>query len=149
MKIIAAESSDATIDNADIITTVTTSKKPVFDANKVKKNAHINGVGSYTPEMQEIPGDILVKANKIFVDTRDGAINESGDLINPIKDGLIQKEKINGELGEVINGVIKGRENDDEMTFFKTTGSAVLDLVAAQKIYEMAKVKKVGQMVDL
>ena len=149
VKIIAAESSDATIDNADIITTVTTSKKPVFDANKVKKNVHINGVGSYTPEMQEIPGDILVKANKIFVDTRDGAINESGDLINPIKDGLIQKEKINGELGEVINGVIKGRENDDEMTFFKTTGSAVLDLVAAQKIYEMAKVKKVGQMVDL
>ena len=149
VKIFAAESSDATIDNADIITTVTTSKKPVFDANKVKKNAHINGVGSYTPEMQEIPGDILVKANKIFVDTRDGAINESGDLINPIKDGLIQKEKINGELGEVINGVIKGRENDDEMTFFKTTGSAVLDLVAAQKIYEMAKVKKVGQMVDL
>ena len=149
VKIIAAESSDAAIDNADIITTVTTSKKPVFDANKVKKNAHINGVGSYTPEMQEIPGDILVKANKIFVDTRDGAINESGDLINPIKDGLIQKEKINGELGEVINGVIKGRENDDEMTFFKTTGSAVLDLVAAQKIYEMAKVKKVGQMVDL
>ena len=149
VKIFAAESSDAAIDNADIITTVTTSKKPVFDANKVKKNAHINGVGSYTPEMQEIPGDILVKANKIFVDTRDGAINESGDLINPIKDGLIKKEKINGELGEVINGVIKGRENDDEMTFFKTTGSAVLDLVAAQKIYEMAKVKKVGQMVDL
>ena len=149
VKIFAAESSDTTIDNADIITTVTTSKKPVFDANKVKNNVHINGVGSYTPEMQEIPGDILVKANKIFVDTRDGAINESGDLINPIKDGLIQKEKINGELGEVINGVIKGRENDDEMTFFKTTGSAVLDLVAAQKIYEMAKVKKVGQMVDL
>ena len=149
VKIFAAESSDAAIDNADIITTVTTSKKPVFVANKVKKNAHINGVGSYTPEMQEIPGDILVKANKIFVDTRDGAINESGDLINPIKDGLIQKEKINGELGEVINGVIKGRENDDEMTFFKTTGSAVLDLVAAQKIYEIAKVKRVGQMVDL
>ena len=149
VKIFAAESSDAAIDNADIITTVTTSKKPVFDANKVKKNVHINGVGSYTPEMQEIPGDILVKANKIFVDTRDGAINESGDLINPIKDGLIQKEKINGELGEVINGVIKGRENDDEMTFFKTTGSAVLDLVAAQKIYEIAKVKRVGQMVDL
>ena len=149
VKIIAAESSDKAVENADIITTVTTSKKPVFDANKVKKNVHINGVGSYTPEMQEIPGDILVKANKIFVDTRDGAINESGDLIKPIQSGLIKKEKINGELGEVINGLMKGRENDDEMTFFKTTGSAVLDLVAAQKIYEMAKTKKVGQMVDL
>ena len=149
VKIIAAESSDKAVENADIITTVTTSKKPVFDASKVKKNAHINGVGSYTPEMQEIPGDILVMANKIFVDTRDGAVNESGDLIKPIQSGLIKKEKINGELGEVINGVMKGRENDDEMTFFKTTGSAVLDLVAAQKIYEMAKAKNVGQMVDL
>ena len=149
VRIIAAESSDKAIENADIITTVTTSKKPVFDANKVKKNVHINGVGSYTPDMQEIPEDILVKANKIYVDTRDGAINESGDLITPIKKGLIKKEKINGELGEAINGQIKGRENDDEMTFFKTTGSAVLDLVAAQKIYEMAKTKGVGQMVDL
>ena len=149
VRIIAAESSDKAIENADIITTVTTSKKPVFDANKVKKNVHINGVGSYTPDMQEIPEDILVKANKIYVDTRDGAINESGDLITPIKKGLIKKEKINGELGEVINGQNKGRENDDEMTFFKTTGSAVLDLVAAQKIYEMAKTKGVGQMVDL
>ena len=149
VKIIAAESSNEAIENADIITTVTTSKKPVFDANKVKSNAHINGVGSYTPDMQEIPGDILVKANKIYVDTRDGAINESGDLITPIKTGLIKTEKINGELGEVINGNIKGRESDDEMTFFKTTGSAVLDLVAAQKIYEMAKAKGVGQMVDL
>ena len=149
VKIIAAESSDAAVDNADIITTVTTSKKPVFNANKVKKNVHINGVGSYTPDMIEIPGDILVKANKIYVDTRDGAINESGDLISPIKEGLIKKEKINGELGEVINGLIKGRENDDEMTFFKTTGSAVLDLVAAQKIYEMAKAKGIGQIVDL
>lgn len=149
VKIIAAENSDKAIENADIITTVTTSKKPVFDASKVKKNVHINGVGSYTPDMQEIPEDILVKANKIYVDTRDGAINESGDLITPIKKGLIKKEKINGELGEVINGQIKGRENDDEMTFFKTTGSAVLDLVAAQKIYEMAKTKGVGQIVDL
>ena len=149
VKIIAAESSDKAVENADIITTVTTSKKPVFDANKVKKNVHINGVGSYTPEMQEIPGDILVKANKIFVDTRDGAINESGDLIKPIQSGLIKKEKINGELGEVINGLMKGRESDDEMTFFKTTGSAVLDLVAAQKIYEIAKKRNVGQMVDL
>ena len=149
VKIIAAESSDAAVDNADIITTVTTSKKPVFDANKVKKNVHINGVGSYTPEMVEIPGDILVMTNKIYVDTRDGAINESGDLITPLKDGLITIEKINGELGEVINGLIKGRESDDEMTFFKTTGSAVLDLVAAQKIYEKAKAKGVGQMVDL
>ena len=149
VKIYAVKTSDEAVENADIITTVTTSKKPVFNADKVKANVHINGVGSYTPEMIEIPGEILVKANKIYVDTIDGAVNESGDLITPISKGLIKKEKINGELGEVINGKIKGRENDNEMTFFKTTGSAVLDLVAAQKIYEMAKTKGVGQIVDL
>ncbi len=99
--------------------------------------------------MCEIPEEILVKANKIYVDTKDGAINESGDLIQPIKKGLIKVEKINGELGEVINGKIKGRENDEEMTFFETTGSAVLDLVAAQKIYELAKKNNIGQVIDL
>ena len=145
VKIYAVKTSDEAVENADIITTVTTSKKPVFNADKVKANVHINGVGSYTPEMIEIPGEILVKANKIYVDTIDGAVNESGDLITPISKGLIKKEKINGELGEVINGKIKGRENDNEMTFFKTTGSAVLDLVAAQKIYEIAKEKGIGQ----
>jgi ornithine cyclodeaminase len=149
VKIYAVKTSDEAVENADIITTVTTSKKPVFNADKVKANVHINGVGSYTPEMIEIPGEILVKANKIYVDTIDGAVNESGDLITPISKGLIKKEKINGELGEVINGKIKGRENDNEMTFFKTTGSAVLDLVAAQKIYEIAKEKGIGQIVDL
>ena len=149
VKIIAVRNSDEAVENADIITTVTTSKKPVFSANKIKSNVHINGVGSYTPEMCEIPEEILVKANKIFVDTKDGAINESGDLIQPIKKGLINIDKINGELGEVINGKIKGRENDEEMTFFKTTGSAVLDLVAAQKIYEIAKKKKIGKVINL
>ena len=149
VKIIAVANSDEAVADADIITSVTTSKKPVFNAAKVKKNAHINGVGSYTPEMCEIPEEILVKANKIYVDTRDGAIKESGDLINPLKKGLISMEKINGELGELINGKIKGRESDDEMTFFKTTGSAVLDLVAAQKIYELAKKKNIGKIIDL
>ena len=147
--IIAVKSSDEAVENADIITTVTTSKKPVFSAQKIKSNVHINGVGSYTPDMCEIPEEILVRANKIFVDTKDGAINESGDLIQPIKKGLIKVDKINGELGEVINGKIKGRESDEEMTFFKTTGSAILDLVAAQKIYEIAKERKIGKVINL
>ena len=149
VKIITVKSSDEAVENADIITTVTTSKKPVFSVQKIKSNVHINGVGSYTPEMCEIPKEVLLKANKIFVDTKDGAINESGDLIQPIKKGIIKVDKINGELGEVINGIIKGRENDEEMTFFKTTGSAVLDLVAAQKIYEIAKKKKIGKVINL
>ena len=103
VQIIAVKSSDEAVENADIITTVTTSKKPVFNAQKIKSNVHINGAGSYTPEMCEIPEEVLVKTNKIFVDTKGGVINESEDLIQPIKKGIIKVDKINGELGEVIN----------------------------------------------
>ena len=148
VEITAVKTSDEAVENADIITTVTVSKKPVFDGKKVKKNVHINAVGSYTPEMCEIPHEILVNANKIYVDT-EHAIKESGDIIQPIQKKLIKKEKITGELGELINGKIKGRENDDEMTYFETTGSAVLDLVAAQKIYEIAKQNKIGRIIDM
>ena len=147
VKIFATKTADEAVENADIITTVTVSKKPVFKAEKVKKNAHINGVGSYTPEMEEIPPEILMKAAKIYVDTKD-AIKESGDIVQPLKNGQIKESKITGELGQLINGEIKGRENDEEMTFFKTTGNAVLDVVSAQKIYEIAKRKNIGNLID-
>ena len=147
VKIYATKTTDEAVEDADIITTVTVSKKPVINAEKVKKNAHINGVGSYTPEMEEIPPEILMKASKIYVDTKD-AIKESGDIVQPLKNGQIKDSKITGELGQLINGEIKGRENDEEMTFFETTGNAVLDVVAAQKIYEIAKNKNIGNLID-
>ena len=147
VKIYATKTTDEAVEDADIITTVTVSKKPVINAEKVKKNAHINGVGSYTPETEEIPPEILMKASKIYVDTKD-AIKESGDIVQPLKNGQIKDSKITGELGQLINGEIKGRENDEEMTFFETTGNAVLDVVAAQKIYEIAKNKNIGNLID-
>lgn len=128
-KFVACNSSDEAIENADIITAVTVSNDPVFDGKKVKKGCHINGVGSYTPEMSEIDEYIVCNSGKIIVDTMDGTINETGDFLKPMNKGLFKKEMITGELGELVNGKCKGRENDDELTFFETTGSAVFDLV--------------------
>ncbi|MGO1652486.1 ornithine cyclodeaminase family protein, partial [Senegalia sp. (in: firmicutes)] len=136
--IIACDSSKEAIDNADIITCVTTAKEPVFDGKLVKKGAHINGVGSYTPDMQEIDPYIICNADKIYVDTLDGVINESGDFIKPIKEGKFKEDDINGELGELIMNKIPSRENEDEITLFKTVGSSILDLVTAKKIYDKA-----------
>src|SRR5699024_8837144 len=79
-KIIGTSSSKEAIEDADIITTVTTAKQPVFDGKHVKKGAHINGVGSFKPDMQEIDEYTLVNADKVYVDTRDGVLNESGDF---------------------------------------------------------------------
>ena len=136
------------MDGADIITTITISKNPVFDGRLVKKGAHINGVGSYTPELSEIDEYILINADKVYIDTSD-ALEESGDFIKPIEKGIYSADRITGELGALINGSIIGRESNDEITFFETTGSAVLDIVTAQRIYEKAVEKGIGQTIEL
>lgn len=148
VKIVAANSSDEAIADADIITVVTTSKKPVFNGQLVKKGAHVNGVGSYTPDMQEIDEHIVCNS-KVYVDTKNGVFSESGDLIVPVNKGTYSFDKVTGELGEVILNKVKGRESDDEITFFKTVGSSVLDVVTARRIYEKALENKIGDIVKL
>lgn len=148
-KFVVAEDADSAIKDADIITAVTSAKKPVFNGKLVKKGVHINGVGSYTPEMQEIDDYILTNADKVYVDTRDGVLNESGDFITPMKEGKFLELDLTGELGEVIMGNAPSRENDDEITFFKTVGSAVLDVVTARRIYEKAIEKGIGEFIEI
>lgn len=143
----AVNSPDKAIEDADIITSVTTSKMPTFNGKLVKRGAHINGVGSYTPEMQEIDEFIITNSEKIYVDTKEGALTESGNFIIPINKGIYTKDRIQGELGEVILGKILGRENDEEITVFITTGSAVLDIVTAQRIYENALKNEIGETI--
>lgn len=144
----ASENLDEDVKNADIITAVTTAKQAVFNGTLVKPGAHINGVGSYTPEMSEIPEEVLQKSGKIYVDTVD-AVTESGDFQKPLAAKTFDESRITGELGELIAGNKPGRENDDEITFFETTGNAILDIVVAKKIYDNAMEKKVGNFVDL
>ena len=146
-KIVAAASPEEAIEDADIITTVTTAKKPVFDGKYVKKGAHINAVGSFKPDMQEIDEYIMMNADKIYVDTRDGVLNESGDFLRPIQNGNFKEKDIAGELGEVIIKKASSRESDEEITLFKTVGSGILDIVTARRIYENAKEKNIGQII--
>jgi ornithine cyclodeaminase len=147
-KIIPAKSSEQAVEGADIITSVTTTLKPTFNGKLVKKGAHINGVGSYTPQMQEIDEYIVTNADKVYVDTRNGVLNEAGDFIIPIQKGIYSPDRLTGELGEVIAGKAPGRANDSEITFFKTTGSAVLDVVTARRIYESALRKNMGTLIE-
>ncbi len=147
--IYATDTSEDAIENADIITTVTTAKRPVFDGKHVKKGVHINAVGSYTPEMQELDPYVLVNAGKIYVETRDGVLSESGDFINPIKNGEITEADITGELGELIMGKTPGRENNEEITVFETVGSAVLDMVTAKRIYDKAVESGIGEVIEI
>ncbi|MCC0732368.1 ornithine cyclodeaminase family protein [Clostridioides sp. ZZV14-6048] len=143
-KIVAVESSDEAIDNADVIVLATTSKKPVFDGNLVKKGALVSAVGSYLPDMQEMCPTCLIRASKIFFESTDAVLSESGDILIPLEEGKISKADFSGDLGNVINGTISGRENDDEIIVFKSVGIGVQDVVTAKRIYDKAKDRGIG-----
>ncbi|MCT8975081.1 ornithine cyclodeaminase family protein [Clostridium sp. CX1] len=144
VKIIAAESSDEAIEDADLIVTVTSSSKPVFDGSKVKKGATVSCVGAYQHHMQEMDPVILTRASKIYFDSEEAVLSEAGDILIPLEDGTITKDDFTGDLGEVILGTVVGRENDDEIIVFKTVGIGIQDLITAKYIYEKAVEQGIG-----
>ena len=146
-RIQAAASSAEAVEGADVVTAVTTSAEPVFDGRGLKRGVHVNGVGSYTPEMSEID-EYVVCNSRAYVDTRDGVLNECGNFLKPIKKGIYDAKNIIGELGELISGKVHGRLSEADCTLFCTVGSAVLDVVTARRIYEKALEKKIGEIVE-
>lgn len=143
-----ADDAEAAVRSADVITTVTTSPRPVFDGGWVKPGAHVNAIGSYTPQMCEIDPELILRADKVYCDTRD-ALTESGDIQVPVRDGRYSLDRVTGELGEVLLGQVPGRQSPDEITYFESTGNAVLDVVTAQRIYAAARERGVGQIVEM
>lgn len=143
-KILPAKSSDEAIDNADLLITVTPSSKPVFDGTKVKKGATVSCVGAYQHHMQEMDPAILPRASKIYFDSQEAVLSESGDILIPLEEGIITENDFTGNLGDVINGNLVGRENDDEIIVYETVGVATQDLVTAKVIYDKAVAAGVG-----
>ncbi len=138
IELIAALSVSQAVREADLICTATTSSTPVFDGADLRPGAHINGIGSFTPAMQEVDFTTLRRASRIVVDSYEGAMAEAGDLIMAIERGVIRPEDIYGELGEIASGKKPGRAGDDEITFFKSVGNAAQDATVAQAIYRAA-----------
>lgn len=118
----------------DIISTATNALNPLFRLEHLKPGVHINAIGSYKPNMQEIDPDVI-KASSLFVDQREACLTEPGDIIKPLKDGLISKDHIKAEIGEVILGSANGRSSENEITVFKSVGLAIQDLYVANEIY--------------
>ena len=136
-KIYKANSPPQAVKDADIICAATTSTTTVFDDADLKPGAHINGAGSYTPEMQEIPTETIQRA-LVTVDSRTSVLAETGDLIVPIQQGLISEDQIHAEIGEIILGSKVGRQDDQQITYFKSVGIAVQDALAGKLALENA-----------
>ncbi|RMC42015.1 ornithine cyclodeaminase family protein [Lactobacillus sp. ESL0236] len=143
-KIMAVESANTAIKDADVIISVTPSTTPVYDASYIKAGATICGVGSYQPQMEETPAELVTRADKIYFDSQAAVLAESGDLIIPLNKGLISQAKLTGEIGRVISGELVGRENDQEVIFFETVGIAAQDLMTVKTIYQKAVEQKIG-----
>jgi alanine dehydrogenase len=120
---------------SDVLCTCTTSKTPLFDGNMVRKGTHINAVGSFQPTTRELD-DICVRCSRIVVDTYDGALAEAGDLLIPLKGGLIKRESLLADLHELTTRRKVVRTGPTEITLFKSVGSALEDLVAAELLEE-------------
>ncbi len=133
---------------ADVVCTSTSSQKPVFDDANIANGTHINGVGSYRPDMAEIAPRTIQRA-KVIVDQKKGCLSEAGDLIQAIQQGFITADHIHGELGDVINESVPARENDREITVFKSVGIAVQDLVTADLALKLAKQAGIGREIIL
>ena len=143
----AADDPLQAVKDADVICTATTSLTPVFSDADLKPGVHINAVGAYTPEMQEIPGDTVARA-LVIVDSRAASLAEAGDLIQPIQQGRITPEHIHAELGEIVLGRKQGRSSPAQVTFFKSVGIAVQDAMAASLAVENAQKMGIAQMVE-
>jgi len=133
---------------ADIICTATGSATPVFDDADVQPGTHINGVGSFTPRMQEVPAQTVGRAI-VVVDQMESALEEAGDLVMPLHEGIVSRDHYSLELGALADGRGTGRTSDDEITFFKSVGNAVQDVAVGRFAFDEAKRLTVGQTVTL
>jgi len=143
-----AETPAEAVRQADVICTATTSSNPVFEDSDVRPGTHINSVGAYTPQMQEIPAETVLRA-KVVIDHRKASLAEAGDLLIPLQQGLMTEAHIHAELGEIIAGLRPGRASPEGITLFKSVGVAVQDVAAASAVLEAAQRLGMGSEVAL
>ena len=143
-EIIAVEDTNAAVDGADLVILVTVSGKPVCSAEFFKPGAVISAVGAYTYDMQELDPKVFDRCGKIYFDSEEAVLSESGDILRPLDEGTLSKDQFTGDIGDYILGKIPGRESDDEIIVFENVGIGALDLYTAQKVYDKALKAGIG-----
>ena len=148
VEVTATDNIEAAVRESDIIVTASCSPTPVFDGQWLKPGTHINNIGSHSPAARELD-TTTVKRSKFVADLKEANLAEAGDILIPIQEGAVTEDHIYADLGELVIGAKPGRENDQEITVFKSCGLAVQDVSSALAVYEAAKAQGVGTEVDL
>lgn len=128
---------------ADILCLASSSKTPILEDAWIAPGCHLNGIGAHSPDAREIGADLLGRA-KVVADHLPACLAEAGELILAIQEGRYAAERVHASLGEIIAGSKRGRESDEEVTFFKSVGLAVQDAATAARVYELARAAGVG-----
>ena len=147
LKIESAQNVEEVAQDRDIICTVTPSRKPIVMSEWIGEGTHINAMGADAPGKEELDPAIL-KRSKVVIDDWDQAWH-SGEVNVPASKGLIGKEGIYCELGDIVAGKKKGRISPKEITIFDSTGLAIQDAVVAKLVYKEATEKRIGMTIEL
>jgi len=140
-------SNEAAVRHADIVVTATSSVEPVLKRDWIAPGAHINAIGTHSPQSREIDSATMAAA-RIFCDRRESALNEAGDYLLAAQEGAVTPESIVAEIGEILIGAKRGRESYSELTLFKSLGLAIEDVVCAEYLFRKAKAENAGTWVD-
>jgi alanine dehydrogenase len=133
----------AAVEGMDIIVAASSATQPVLDGAWLEPGQHINGVGSHAPHTRELDSKTILRS-KVFVDSAEACLVEAGDVLIPMKEGVIGRDHIRAGLGQVIAGMKPGRESDEEITLFKSVGLALQDASTAHLVYQLARKQKAG-----
>lgn len=123
---------------SDIVSCVTTSTAPIVKGQWLKPGAHVDLAGAFKPTMRETDADVVARSS-VYVDTRDGALAEAGDLLQARDEGKFDFANVKGDLFDLCRGTAKGRASADEITLFKSAGTAIEDLATAIMLYQKAR----------
>lgn len=143
VRVKAVGSAREAVEGCDLVVAATSAWEPVFQGLWLREGVHVTSVGTHHPDRREIDGETIARA-KVVVDSKEACLKEAGDLIIPLKEGLITGEHIYAELGELVAGIKPGRTSPSEITFFKSVGLALQDLAVARLAYEKARKLGVG-----
>lgn len=143
-----AHSATEALAGASLVVCATAATEPLVHWQDVAAGTHINAIGAFTPAMCEVDGETIAHS-RIVVDQCEAALTEAGDLLQPLAQGMIAGPETWIELGDLAMGKQSGRQNGEEVTFFKSVGLGVQDVAAALQVYEQASAMGVGVEVDI
>ncbi len=146
--ILLADSVADAVRDADIVVCATTARTPVLDGSWLRPGTFVAAVGANESTSREVDGETIRRAARLFIDSRADSLANTGDLRHPLGDGVISDSDI-GEIADLVSGRRAGRQSDDEITYYKSIGVPIQDLITAQHIERRAADRGVGTVIDI